>query len=102
MAISQKAGPALDNETACQTAESGDLERFFRAENGLNNDAQFFDAVLETLPADAQGFCCSGNPEDSASRIAPSYAPMEELKQVMRIFPVVAELAAVEKLLEEK
>ena len=42
------------------------------------------------------------DPEDSAIRIAPSYAPMEELKQVMQIFPVVVELAAVEKLLEEK
>lgn len=42
------------------------------------------------------------DPKDSAIRIAPSYAPMEELRQVMQIFPVVVELAAVEKLLEER
>lgn len=39
------------------------------------------------------------DPKDSAIRIAPSYAPMEELNQVMELFPVAAELAAVERML---
>ncbi len=39
------------------------------------------------------------DPEDSAIRIAPSYAAMGDLEKVMELFPKAVELASVEKLL---
>ena len=34
------------------------------------------------------------DPEDSVVRIAPTYPPLEELEQVMELFPVAVQLAA--------
>ena len=42
------------------------------------------------------------DPEDSNLRIAPSYPPVEELKEAMSVFCTCVKLAAAEKLLEEK
>lgn len=42
------------------------------------------------------------DPKDSAIRIAPSFAPMQELEQVMELFPVAVELATVRRMLSEK
>ena len=42
------------------------------------------------------------DPEDSNLRIAPSYPPVEELKEAMSVFCTCVKLAAAEKLLTEK
>ena len=42
------------------------------------------------------------DPEDSNLRIAPSYPPVEELKEAMSVFCTCVKLAAAEKLLAEK
>ena len=42
------------------------------------------------------------DPEDSNLRIAPSYPPVEELKEAMSVFCTCVKLAAAEKLLSEK
>ena len=42
------------------------------------------------------------DPEDSNLRIAPSYPPVEELKEAMSVFCICVKLAAAEKLLAEK
>lgn len=50
-----------------------DLDASSGAKNCLDNDAQFFNAVLETLPADAQGFCRSGNVETVVLQYLPEH-----------------------------
>ena len=45
---------------------------------------------------------CGNDPEDSNLRIAPSYPPIDELKEAMSVFCTCVKLAAAEKLLAEK
>lgn len=42
------------------------------------------------------------DPKDSTIRLAPTYPPMEELEKAMELFTVCANLAAIEKVLEER
>ena len=42
------------------------------------------------------------DPHDSNTRIAPSYPPLNDLKQAMELFALCVKLVSVEKLLSEK
>ncbi len=52
-----------------------------------------------TLTAAGAAYPYDHDPQDSAIRIAPSYAPMEELEQVLQVFTAAIRLASLEKLL---
>ena len=49
-----------------------------------------------TLSPAGAAFPGGVDPEDSVIRIAPSYPPLEELAQVMELFPLAVKLAALE------
>ena len=49
-----------------------------------------------TLTPAGSPFPHGHDPEDSVIRIAPTYPPMEELKQVMELFPLAVKIAAME------
>ncbi len=50
-----------------------------------------------TLTPAGSPFPGGHDPEDSVIRIAPTYPPMEELKQVMELFPLAVRIAAEER-----
>jgi len=50
-----------------------------------------------TLTPAGSPFPDGRDPEDSVIRIAPTFPPMDELKQVMELFPVAVRLAALER-----
>ena len=54
-----------------------------------------------TLTAAGAAFPYDRDPQDSAIRIAPSYAPIEELRKVLDVFSVAVRLASLEKLLAQ-
>lgn len=56
------------------------------------------EAGLVTTPA-GSAYPYGNDPDDSHIRIAPSFPPLEELKQAVSLFTVSARLAAIEKLL---
>lgn len=56
------------------------------------------DAGLVTTPA-GSAYPYGNDPDDSHIRIAPSFPPLEELQQAVKLFSVCARLATIEKLL---
>lgn len=56
------------------------------------------EAGLVTTPA-GSAYPYSNDPDDSHIRIAPSFPPLDELTQAVKLFSICARLAAIEKLL---
>ncbi len=55
---------------------------------------------LVTTPA-GSAYPYGNDPKDSHIRIAPSFPPLDELKQAVKIFSVSAKIAAIEKILQK-